>query len=137
MFLNTFTEKKLNSLQKGGRKGPTAESILRSLGQTKESCMIKLLSNSVEKLSTEEEIFEELKVNPVLKKLAPEKQALTAEELVHLLKADQLELLLTGKYNIEEDSSTETGSEKVASSEETEKDKDSTEETGESSETHQ
>lgn len=88
----------------------------------------------MEKLTVEGEIFEELKVNPLLKKLAPEKQALTAEELVHLLKADQLELLLTGNCNTDEGTSTETGSEKVATSEETEKDKDSTEETTESSE---
>ncbi|CAL8104467.1 unnamed protein product [Orchesella dallaii] len=94
-------ERKLKVVQKGGKKGPTAESILRSLEQTKESCMIKLLSNSVEQLTIEGEIFEELKVNPLLKKLAPERQALTAEELVHLLKADQLDIVLSNS-NFEE-----------------------------------
>lgn len=64
--------------------------------------MIKLLSNSVEKLTVDGEIFEELRVNPLLKKLAPERQALTAEELVHLLKADQLDILL-GSINLDEE----------------------------------
>jgi hypothetical protein len=33
---------------------------------------------------------EELKVNPILKKLAPEKQPISSDELVHLVEADQL-----------------------------------------------
>jgi hypothetical protein len=33
---------------------------------------------------------EELKVNPILKKLAPERQPISSEELVHLVQADQL-----------------------------------------------
>lgn len=64
--------------------------------------MIKLLSSSVDQLTVEGEIFEELKVNPLLKKLAPERQALSAEELVHLLKADQLEIIL-GNNNHDSD----------------------------------
>lgn len=70
--------------------------------------MIKLLSNSVEKITAEEEIFQELKVNPLLKKLTPERQALTTEELVHLLKADQLELILGVNNDSEPEPSTST-----------------------------
>lgn len=55
--------------------------------------MVKLLSNSVDEDNSREFTSEEVKINPILKKLAPEKQAISAEELVHLLKADQLALL--------------------------------------------
>ena len=56
--------------------------------------MVQLLSDDSLPTSLQPDNFDELKVNPILKKLAPEKQAIALEELVHLLKADQLALIL-------------------------------------------
>jgi len=67
----------------------TAKSVLHSLQQTRESCMLKLLSEDV--VLPENFPDENLKVNPILKKIAPERQALTAEELIHLVRADELQ----------------------------------------------
>jgi len=100
-----ITEKRLEKVQKAtGKKEPAR--ILQGLSQTKESCMIKLLSNSLPEgnSSIEEFLADEVKVNLLLKKLAPERQAISAEELIHLLTADQLELTLEST-EVEEDSS--------------------------------
>jgi hypothetical protein len=66
--------------------------------------MVKLLSDSENEVSSsvEEFLSDEVKVNLILKKLAPEKQAISTEELVHLLKADQLQLLITSETPTEE-----------------------------------
>jgi hypothetical protein len=56
--------------------------------------MLKLLTNNTE-LDKEEFLSEEVKVNLLLKKVAPEKQAISTEELIHLLKADQLQVSLS------------------------------------------
>jgi len=45
-------------------------------------------SHQVHHVST----WEELKVNPLLKRIQPDKQALSEEELIKLISADQLDL---------------------------------------------
>lgn len=101
VYYYTFTEKKLTKVQKGiaKKEQSTASSFINSLSQTRESCMVKLLSDSAYEVnrSVEEFLSDEVKVNLLLKKLAPEKQAISTEELVHLLKADQLQLLITSE----------------------------------------
>ena len=98
-FVNQITvEKKLKRVQRGSSTGGSLSSqeIVRSLTESHESCMVRLLTDSVQNVNGIE-VEEELKVNPVMKKLAPEKQAVTVEELVHLVKADQLAVLLEGE----------------------------------------
>ena len=93
----------MESLQKGGKNGKnkTSSGIIRSLEETRESYMVQLLTDSLPS-SLQPDNFDELKVNPILKKLAPEKQAIALEELVHLVKADQLSLNLDETQKEEE-----------------------------------
>jgi len=90
-------ETKLKNIQNSEKK--TSGDLLRSLEETRESYMVNLLSDSddIGASAVYEDSFEELKINPVLKKIVPEKQAITTEELVHLLKADQLGSLLSNQ----------------------------------------
>jgi len=84
-------EKRLASLQKQVK---TSSSLVTSLSQAKESYMLRLLSSDnsspagIDAFDFVEE--EALRVNPILKRLAPETQAISSEELIHLLTADQL-----------------------------------------------
>lgn len=89
-------ERKLKAVQSGGNKKDTSAQVLRSLEQTRESCMVKLLrdNSATGNPALDNLDFDELKVNPILKRIAPEKQAVALEELVHLVKADQLSILL-------------------------------------------
>ncbi|CAG7833406.1 unnamed protein product [Allacma fusca] len=89
-------ESKLKKVQRGSKPsdGVSSKDILESLTDSHKSCMVRLLTDSINNLNNP--CFGDggdIRVNPVLKKIAPEKQAIGVEELVHLVKADQLELL--------------------------------------------
>ncbi|OAD57800.1 hypothetical protein WN48_01495, partial [Eufriesea mexicana] len=77
---------KLCNLQKGTSK----KDLVTSLFEAKEDSIARLITSGC-KLETEEEI--KLASNPLIRHIAPHLQALTASELVHLLKADVLQVI--------------------------------------------
>ncbi|XP_017756127.1 PREDICTED: uncharacterized protein LOC108547920 [Eufriesea mexicana] len=77
---------RLSSLQKGTSK----KDLVTSLFEAKEDSIARLITSGC-KLETEEEI--KLASNPLIRHIAPHLQALTASELVHLLKADVLQVI--------------------------------------------
>ncbi|XP_012522286.1 uncharacterized protein LOC105828484 isoform X2 [Monomorium pharaonis] len=68
--------------------GTTKKDLVTSLSVAKEDCIARLITSGNNPRSEEEA---ELASNPLIRHIAPHLQALTASELVHLLKADVLE----------------------------------------------
>lgn len=68
--------------------GTTKKDLVTSLSVAKEDCIARLITSGSNPQSEEEA---ELASNPLIRHIAPHLQALTASELVHLLKADVLE----------------------------------------------
>lgn len=64
----------------------------------KEDYIARLITSGC-RLETEEET--ELALNPLIRHIAPHLQALTATELVHLLKADVLQVVTEAEENKE------------------------------------
>ncbi|KAL0113776.1 hypothetical protein PUN28_012711 [Cardiocondyla obscurior] len=79
---------KLYSRLKVLQGGTTKKDLVTSLSVAKEDCIARLITSGNNPHSEEEA---ELASNPVIRHIAPHLQALTASELVHLLKADVLE----------------------------------------------
>ncbi|KOC63081.1 hypothetical protein WH47_03876 [Habropoda laboriosa] len=77
---------RLKNLQKGTSK----KDLVSSLSVIKEDTIARLITSGY-KLEAEEET--ELVSNPLIRHIAPHLQALTASELVHLLKADVLQVI--------------------------------------------
>ncbi|XP_032676660.1 uncharacterized protein LOC116846653 [Odontomachus brunneus] len=80
---------KLYSRLKVLQGGTTKKDLVTSLSIVKEDCIARLIISGNNPQS-EEEI--ELASNPLIRHIAPHLQALTASELVHLLKADVLQV---------------------------------------------
>ncbi|CAK9816017.1 hypothetical protein ANTQUA_LOCUS8708 [Anthophora quadrimaculata] len=76
---------RLKNLQKGTSK----KDLVSSLSIIKEDSIARLITSEY-KLEAEET---ELVSNPLIRHIAPHLQALTASELVHLLKADVLQVI--------------------------------------------
>ncbi|CAK9831553.1 hypothetical protein ANTRET_LOCUS8529 [Anthophora retusa] len=76
---------RLKNLQKGTSK----KDLVSSLSIIKEDSIARLITSEY-KLEAEES---ELVSNPLIRHIAPHLQALTASELVHLLKADVLQVI--------------------------------------------
>ncbi|XP_066583709.1 uncharacterized protein [Prorops nasuta] len=85
---------KLNSLQ----GGTTKKDLVNSLSTIKEDCLARLITAG-QKFQSEEEA--ELASNPVIRHIVPHMQALTATELIHLLKADVLQIATTDCHKVE------------------------------------
>lgn len=68
--------------------GTTKKDLVTSLSVAKEDCIARLITSGNNPQSEEEA---ELASNPLIRHIAPHLQALTASELVHLLKADVLQ----------------------------------------------
>ncbi|KZC10336.1 PREDICTED: uncharacterized protein LOC107188424 [Dufourea novaeangliae] len=85
---------RLRSLQKGTSK----KDLVASLAEVKEDCIARLITSGC-KLETEEET--ELASNPLIRHIAPHLQALTATELVCLLKADVLQVVTEAEQDKE------------------------------------
>ncbi|CAL7951799.1 unnamed protein product [Xylocopa violacea] len=81
---------KLYSRLKNLQKGTSKKDLVSSLSIAKEDSIARLITSKC-KFETEEEI--ELASNPLIRHIVPHLQALTASELVHLLKADVLQLI--------------------------------------------
>ncbi|XP_076753614.1 uncharacterized protein LOC143425047 [Xylocopa sonorina] len=81
---------KLYSRLKNLQKGTSKKDLVSSLSVAKEDSIARLITSEC-KFETEEEI--ELASNPLIRHIVPHLQALTATELVHLLKADVLQLI--------------------------------------------
>ncbi|XP_018302550.1 uncharacterized protein [Mycetomoellerius zeteki] len=79
---------KLYSRLKVLQGGTTKKDLVRSLSVAKEDCIARLITSGNNPQSEEEA---ELASNPLVRHIAPHLQALTASELVHLLKADILQ----------------------------------------------
>lgn len=67
----------------------TKKDLVTSLSVAKEDCIARLIISGNNPQSEEEA---ELASNPLIRHIAPHLQALTASELVHLLKADVLQV---------------------------------------------
>ncbi|XP_076686709.1 uncharacterized protein LOC143378684 isoform X1 [Andrena cerasifolii] len=85
---------RLRNLQKGTSK----KDLVASLSVVKEDYIARLITSGC-RLETEEET--ELALNPLIRHIAPHLQALTATELVHLLKADVLQVVTEAEENKE------------------------------------
>lgn len=87
MLPNNLAEKRLSKIQQ-------QPNILRSLQESKEAALRSLLLDTSPPCpETDLDQDEELKkANLLFQKLAPEKQALSTQELVHLLDADHLQV---------------------------------------------
>jgi len=97
--------KRIQSVTNGGQKqNVTSKEIISSLEQTRESYMLRLLNDTVTPAAPEngEGSHDHLNLNPILKRIAPEKQPIALEELVHLLKADQLAAVLEAEDQVEQ-----------------------------------
>ncbi|KYQ56091.1 hypothetical protein ALC60_04979 [Trachymyrmex zeteki] len=81
-------EDRPNSRLKVLQGGTTKKDLVRSLSVAKEDCIARLITSGNNPQSEEEA---ELASNPLVRHIAPHLQALTASELVHLLKADILQ----------------------------------------------
>ncbi|XP_011860255.1 PREDICTED: uncharacterized protein LOC105557590 [Vollenhovia emeryi] len=81
---------KLYSRLKVLQGGNTRKDLVASLSVAKEDCIARLITSSGNNPQSEEEA--ELASNPLIRHVAPHLQALTASELVHLLKADVLQV---------------------------------------------
>ncbi|KAL6261045.1 hypothetical protein P5V15_008571 [Pogonomyrmex californicus] len=79
---------KLYSRLKVLQGGTTKRDLVTSLSVAKEDCIARLITSGNNPQSEEEA---ELASNPLIRHIAPHLQALTASELVHLLKADVLQ----------------------------------------------
>lgn len=79
---------KLYSRLKVLQGGTTKKDLVTSLSVAKEDCIARLITSGNTPRSEEEA---ELASNPLIRHIAPHLQALTASELVHLLKADVLQ----------------------------------------------
>ncbi|XP_012226556.1 uncharacterized protein [Linepithema humile] len=79
---------KLYSRLKVLQGGTTKKDLVTSLSVAKEDCIARLITSGNVPQSEEEA---ELASNPLIRHIAPHLQALTASELVHLLKADVLQ----------------------------------------------
>lgn len=80
---------KLYSRLKVLQGGTTKKDLVTSLSAVKEDSIARLVISGYNPQSEEEA---ELASNPVIRHIAPHLQALTASELVHLLKADVLQV---------------------------------------------
>ncbi|XP_011495734.1 PREDICTED: uncharacterized protein LOC105360517 isoform X1 [Ceratosolen solmsi marchali] len=87
---------RLKSIQGGTSK----QDLINSLSSAKEDCIARLITNG-HNLETAEE--RELATNPLIRHIAPHLQALTANELVHLLKADVLQAVVDEQKQIIKD----------------------------------
>lgn len=81
---------KLYSRLKNLQKGTSKKDLVTSLSVVKEDTIARLIANEC-KLENEKDI--ELASNPLIRHIAPHLQAITASELVHLLKADVLQTI--------------------------------------------
>lgn len=81
---------KLYSRLRNLQKGTSKKDLVSSLSMQKEDSLASFITSEC-KFETEEEI--ELASNPLIRHIAPHLQALTASELVHLLKADVLQVV--------------------------------------------
>lgn len=79
---------KLYSRLKNLQKGTSKKDLITSLSVVKEETIARLIANEC-KLESEKDT--ELISNPLIRHIAPHLQAVTASELVHLLKADILQ----------------------------------------------
>ncbi|XP_025074998.1 uncharacterized protein LOC105430757 isoform X2 [Pogonomyrmex barbatus] len=79
---------KLYSRLKVLQGSTTKRDLVTSLSVAKEDCIARLITSGNNPQSEEEA---ELASNPLIRHIAPHLQALTASELVHLLKADVLQ----------------------------------------------
>lgn len=79
---------KLYSRLKNIQKGTSKKDLITSLSVVKEETIARLIANEC-KLESEKDT--ELISNPLIRHIAPHLQAVTASELVHLLKADILQ----------------------------------------------
>lgn len=65
--------------------------MLKQLAEKREACMHQLM-NTIAEFDIQQSIFEEpIDSSPILRTIAPEKQALTQGELLELVNYDQLE----------------------------------------------
>lgn len=81
---------KLYSRLKNLEKRTSKKDLVTSLAVAKEDYIARLITSGC-RLETEEEV--ELASNPLIRHIAPHLQALTSSELVHLLKADVLQVV--------------------------------------------
>ncbi|KAK0171483.1 hypothetical protein PV327_011229 [Microctonus hyperodae] len=70
--------------------GTSKKDLVNSLSQVKEDSVARFISSG-ERLETEEEAL--ISGNPLIRHITPHLQAMTASELVHLLKADVLQVM--------------------------------------------
>ncbi|XP_043271233.1 uncharacterized protein [Venturia canescens] len=92
---------RLYSRLKHIKGGTSKKDLVNSLSDVKADCIARLVTNG-QCFETEEEAF--VAANPVIRHIAPHLQALTASELVHLLKADVLQTVTDEQNGREEDS---------------------------------
>ncbi|XP_014218772.1 uncharacterized protein LOC106647036 [Copidosoma floridanum] len=90
---------RLDSRLKAIKRGTSKRDLINSLSVAKEDCIARLIKAG-EGLEKPEEI--ELAANPIIRHIAPHLQALTANELVHLLKADALEAAVNEQTSSED-----------------------------------
>lgn len=83
---------KLRAVQGGSSK----KDLVNSLTAVKEDCIARLLTDGCKPQSEEES---ELAANPLVRHIAPHLQALTAGELVQLLKADVLQAVTDEQHD--------------------------------------
>lgn len=80
---------KLYSRLKSLQKGTSNKDLVSSLSVAKEECIARFITSEYN-FEPEEET--ELASNPLIRHIVPHLQALTASELIHLLKADVLQI---------------------------------------------
>lgn len=86
---------KLHSRLKALKGGTSKRDLVNSLSVVKEESIARLITSG-RSFETEEEA--DLARNPLIRHIAPHLQALTASELVHLLKADVLDVVTSKQY---------------------------------------
>ncbi|XP_053970510.1 uncharacterized protein LOC128872137 [Hylaeus volcanicus] len=89
---------KLYSRLRNLEKETSKKDLVASLAEVKEDYITRLITSG-HRLEIEEET--ELTLNPLIRHLAPHLQAVTASELVHLLKADVLQVVTETENNKE------------------------------------
>lgn len=97
-----FSENKLEKL-KSKRKG---KDIVQSLEERNKSSMMNFLSNENQSVLGDEDFILDTPVSnnhPIMRYVAPDKQALTLGELVELLKADHLSHVIEQQQESEEE----------------------------------
>ncbi|XP_058793419.1 uncharacterized protein LOC131665518 [Phymastichus coffea] len=82
---------RLQSRLEALKGGTSKRDLINSLSIAKEECIARLITGGHNLEISEEQ---ELAANPVIRHIAPHLQALTANELVHLLKADVLQAVV-------------------------------------------